>query len=610
MNKYTAYLKMWLMGLLLVVFVAGCAQNPQETPIVANANGPTVSFTAPADGQTTVPINRKISVVFSEAMDPATISSATFTVTGPGQTPVTGTVGYIGTSAIFSPADDLAISTLYTVTITTGAKDMTGNALAGNFVFTFTTGLISDVTKPAVIATNASGATNVPTNTKIDATFSKGMDPLTITSATFTLQQGATAIPGTVTYSGADAVFTPASNLAQGTIYTATITTGAMDLAGNALANNFVWSFTTATSPDTTAPAVTSTNPADLATKVPVNSAINATFSKTMNPLTISTSSFMVAGVSGVVTYDAINRIATFTPAANLAVGTTYTATITTGSSDLAGNSLAVNKVWSFTTAATPIVSPVINLLTATTFGNFGGTAGMTNTGTLTLINGDIGTTATGNTSVTGFHDVPGDIYTESPANIGSVNGNIYTCTNSTTGPTSAGPNAAACAIATKARLDVQTAYVALVAMPAGGASPAPGANLAGITLAPGVYAAPGGSFMIQGGNLTLDAQGNPNAVWVFQMAQALTVGGPGAAFPQSIILAGGAQAKNIFWQVGSFATINAAGGGTMAGTILSQAGASFSTAGNNSIVTLNGRVLSLGASVTLVDTVINVPAP
>jgi hypothetical protein len=93
-------------------------------------------------------------------------------------------------------------------------------------------------------------------------------------------------------------------------------------------------------------------------------------------------------------------------------------------------------------------------------------------------------------------------------------------------------------------------------------------------------------------------------------MATTLTVGGPGAAFPQSIILVNGAQAKNVYWQVGSAATINAAGGGTMAGTIISQAGAAFSTAGNTSIVTLNGRVLSLGASVTLVDTIINVPAP
>jgi hypothetical protein len=87
-------------------------------------------------------------------------------------------------------------------------------------------------------------------------------------------------------------------------------------------------------------------------------------------------------------------------------------------------------------------------------------------------------------------------------------------------------------------------------------------------------------------------------------------VGGPGAAFPQSVILVNGAQAKNVYWQVGSAATINAAGGGTMVGTIISQAGAAFSTAGNVTVVTLDGRIISLGASVTLVDTVINVPAP
>ena len=187
------------------------------------------------------------------------------------------------------------------------------------------------------------------------------------------------------------------------------------------------------------------------------------------------------------------------------------------------------------------------------------------------------------------------------------MNGTIYTCTNSTTGPTSAAPNAVKCAIATQARLDAQTAYLQLAGLPPGAN---PGANLGSLTLAPGVYTSPSGSFLIQGGDLTLDAQGDANAIFVFQMAQTLTVGGPGVAAPQSIILAGGAQAKNVFWQVGSFATINAAGGGTMVGTIISQAGASFSTVGNVNLVTLNGRVISLGASVTMVNTVINVPAP
>ena len=142
-------------------------------------------------------------------------------------------------------------------------------------------------------------------------------------------------------------------------------------------------------------------------------------------------------------------------------------------------------------------------------------------------------------------------------------------------------------------------------------AGPNPGAgNLANLTLAPGVFTAAAGSFKIEGGDLTLDAQGDPNAVWVFQMATTLRVGGPGAAFPQSIILAGGAQAKNVYWQVGSAATINAGGGGTMVGTIISKAGVTFSTAANTALTALNGRALSLGASVTMVNTVITVPAP
>jgi hypothetical protein len=74
--------------------------------------------------------------------------------------------------------------------------------------------------------------------------------------------------------------------------------------------------------------------------------------------------------------------------------------------------------------------------------------------------------------------------------------------------------------------------------------------------------------------------------------------------------LVNGAQAKNVFWQVGSHATINAAGGGTVVGTIIASSGVSFSTAGNVNIVTLEGRALALHASVTLVNTHINVPAP
>ena len=168
-------------------------------------------------------------------------------------------------------------------------------------------------------------------------------------------------------------------------------------------------------------------------------------------------------------------------------------------------------------------------------------------------------------------------------------------------------------AIAAAAALDLQTAYDNLspAALPGGIDVSTLGGGageLGNRTLAPGVYKSAPGTFAIQGGDLVLDAQGDPNAIWVFQMATSLLVGGPGAAFPQSVTLVNGAQAKNVFWQVGSAATINAAGGGTMAGTIIASSGISTSTSGNVNVVTLNGRALALHASVTLVNTTVNVP--
>jgi hypothetical protein len=583
------------------------------TSAAADTTPPTVTSTINANGATSIPINTKVGATFSKAMDPSTLTASTFSLQRAG-IPVAGSLVYSGLNAVFTPTTALAASTLYIVTVSTGAKDVAGNAMAANYVWSWTTAATPDITAPMVTSTiNANGATGVPINTKVGATFSEPMNTSTLTASTFSLKRAGNVVPGSLAYAGVNAVFTPTTVLSANTPYTVTIKGGgggAADLAGNVLLADYVWSWTTAATPDTTPPTVTSVNPSEAATNVATSSAVNVTFSEPMNPTTLTNATFTVQGVSGTVGLSAGNTIATFTPSTALATSTTYTATVNTLATDLAGNALAINKVWTFTTAATAVVIPVVNLASAAPFGTFGGTAGMTNTGTLTQINGDIGTIATTTSSITGFHDTLGDIYTETPANIGAVNGKIYTCTNSTTGPTLAGANAASCSIATQGRLDAQTAYQALVSRAPLGGSPSPGQNLASLTLLPGVYKSASGDFMIQGGNLTLDAQGDVNATWVFQMASTLTVGGPGAAFPQSIVLAGGAQAKNVFWQVGSFATINAAGGGTMVGTIISQSGASFSTVGNTTPVTLQGRVLSLGASVTLVDTVINVPAP
>ena len=250
-----------------------------------------------------------------------------------------------------------------------------------------------------------------------------------------------------------------------------------------------------------------------------------------------------------------------------------------------------------------PVAKSPGDLGAAVLFGVFGGGAGMTNQGIYTVVNGDIGTTAA-STLITGFHDTKA-VFTETTANKGKVSGTVY----SASAPSGSVPGAVAAAAA----LAAQKAFDNLspAALPGGidVSSLGGGAGeLGGRYLAPGVYKSAPGSFAIKSGDLTLDGRGDPNAVWVFQMATTLTVGGPGAAFPQSVHLINGAQAKNVFWQVGSAATINAAGGGTMVGTIIASSGVTFSTAGNVDIVTLEGRALALHASVTMVNTHINVP--
>jgi hypothetical protein len=636
--------KMWSRGLgmafLLGLFMvlAGCgreqAASTTTTPpptVVA----PQVSSTNPANLFDCEPINRKITAAFTKAMDPLTITTATFLVTG--TLPVAGTVAYDATNniAFFIPSSNLGLDSIYTATITTSAKDTSGNALASNFSWSFESCVTADNTAPTVSSTvPANTATAVPINGKITAAFSEGMDSRTLTATTFTVTgPGATPVTGTVTYAGnagAIATFAPASNLAPSTLYTATITTGAQDLAGNALVQTGglapdPWTFTTGTVADTLPPTITSTVPANTATGVGINQAVNATFSKAMDPATISTATFTVAGpgsspVTGTVSYNVSSFIATFTPASNLAPSTTYTATIT-GAKDVAGNALtsgAAPNPWTFTTGTTTTQAPPPLGSAATFAGAGGGGAGITNQGTKTVINGDIGTTGA-STLVTGFHDltVPyvgaptfsGCSYSETTSNIGVVNGEINTA-NGTSIPTSFCPNegnAETFAAAQKSLADAQTAYNTLAGLPSTGD---PSGNIAGKTLAPGVWKPAGGSLLIQGGDVTLDAKGDASAVFVFQMATTLKVGGPGVAFPQSVILINGAQAKNVFWQVGSSATINAAGGGTMVGTIIAHDAVSVSTAANVAIVTINGRAIGLNAGVTVVNTVINVPLP
>ena len=108
--------------------------------------------------------------------------------------------------------------------------------------------------------------------------------------------------------------------------------------------------------PDTTPPTVSSVSPANSATGVAVNAAITATFSETMTTSPNSTATFTLNnGVTGVVTNSGTTATFTPTPASSLAYAKAYIATITTGAKDAAGNALASDYTWTFTTRVAPI---------------------------------------------------------------------------------------------------------------------------------------------------------------------------------------------------------------------------------------------------------------
>jgi len=122
-----------------------------------------------------------------------------------------------------------------------------------------------------------------------------------------------------------------------------------------------VFAITACVPPVGAPPTVSATVPLDAATGVALNATVTAIFSVAMEPTTILATSFTLVGpaaVTGTVTYDAPSKTATFTPSANLAANTVYTATITTAVKDLAGFALAADKVWNFTTGAAADTTP------------------------------------------------------------------------------------------------------------------------------------------------------------------------------------------------------------------------------------------------------------
>lgn len=559
-------------SLFLAWFTGGCRDENVEVVGVC----PVVESTDPDNLATNVPLDKIISVTFNESMNPATITPAAFSLAGPSSSggrmkagEISGELTYDAATATmrFSPDIKLKANTTYTGTVATSVKDLMGNALQTPYIWTFSTGA---TLYPTVISTDAADEeTGVVLNKVISATFSGPMDASSLTATSFTIAAGSSAVSGAISYTANTVSFNPDADFNASTVYTATVTNFAKNNSGIAMQNDYVWTFTTGI---VSAPAVTSTDPDHQASGVQLDKVISATFSETMDAATITDLSFTVKQgtelVAGTVGY--AGTTATFTPVDNLLSGVVYTATITTAAENLAGSPLANDHVWQFNTNAT-LGPQAVNLKSVAGFGIIAGVGVSNNAGFSEIRNLDVGISPGVRSSITGFP----------PAII--VNGAMYASDDT------APPGVPA--MLTQAKSDLTEAYL----FAEGATSPAPATvagDLGGMTLAPGIYKTTS-TLLIQAGDLTLDAQGDVNAVWIFQIASDFTtVGGAGG----NVILSGGAQAGNVFWQTGSSATIG--DGTSFKGTVLALTSITM-----NSGATAVGRMLARNGSVVMTNT-------
>jgi ice-binding like protein/Big-like domain-containing protein len=309
-------------------------------------------------------------------------------------------------------------------------------------------------------------------------------------------------------------------------------------------------------------PTVIATSPAPAQAGVTVNRRVRATFSRPMDPATITDLTFTLlqdtTPVAGDVSYQ--GSAATFTPLRPLDLSLEYTAVITTGARDLQGTALAADHAWAFTTGACSLEP--IDLRSAGAFAVLAGST-VTSTGP-TALGGDLGVSP--GTAVTGFPP-------------GTLAGGIH----------------AGDPISADATDDLTIAYndaAARVLCPVTVAG-----NLGGQTLAPGLYKSTS-SLEITSGDLTLDAGGEEDAIFIFQTASTLTT-----TAGRQVILAGGARSTNIYWQIGSAATLGTSS--SFEGTLMADQAITLGTG-----ATLNGRALARIAAVSLDSNPITMPAP
>ncbi|MGN6593989.1 MAG: Ig-like domain-containing protein [Terriglobales bacterium] len=328
-----------------------------------NAGGdttpPSVTSATPPDGATGVPLNAVVVLQLSQPLDPTTVSSSSL-----GLSPaVAGTVSLNGGGTLlqFTPSAGLAPNTTYTVTAG-GVADESGNALPPYEASFTTAGTVLSGSGTAALTSPAPNATGVDVNSSLHLTFSRPVDPLSVSGDTLAVEAKVgntwivTATQITLASDGLSATLTPLaplpgnSQIWVGVSYYANL----LDLTGTSI-SGLQASFTTG-APAPSVPQVIAVTPGDGASGVGPNAVVTLQFNESLNPAAINGSNFALysgyTNLNASVNRSSDNRTVTLSVA--LPYGSTITVAAGTGVTDLAGNAMAAPFRSSFTTIAYP----------------------------------------------------------------------------------------------------------------------------------------------------------------------------------------------------------------------------------------------------------------
>jgi hypothetical protein len=341
----------WSAVLTATLLAAGCGGGGDAgAPIAGELDkvAPTVTYVTPSNNASNAGTNARLTATFSEAMSEASLASAIGLVDeASGSAIALQSIAFdlVNNIATITPQAPLTPDRIYRAEVSTSARDLGGNALAQAYAWRFSTGGSADTTAPTVTShAPVSGATGVPTDTGVALSFSEPMDVASV-GAAFALTRSGTVVAGKLAYVGQAAVFTPDAALEPSSHYVATLRRSATDLAGNALAGDLVWGFTTGSGADTSPPTVLSVSPANEATQVPRNSVLSVTFSEPIYP-------FVYGSIDGVlveVAIDYTSNTVSVIPTVPLRASGSYASSAQ--ARDLAGNAMVTPYRWGFVTA-------------------------------------------------------------------------------------------------------------------------------------------------------------------------------------------------------------------------------------------------------------------